>query len=439
MARERAREDAGTKRAFGTTGSKGREKIAEEVAASEARRNKTYMPFRFKAGYEKGKDVSPIIFLDNSLEDAFYFHIHEVMNDKGNFGSKFEVCLKEQDNCPLCNLKDGGAKNIGHSTYVMCLTVLDLTPYTSEKDGKKKTVSHSRKLFMVKGGGIQDWIKVLERAEKRHKGLRGVYIEVGRNSREEAATGKPLVLEENWYREDVGDKELMYDVVDEKDLLDEYGHNAIVGQDGKRIIKEADADTKPYDYAKVIELPDENDLAKRYGLKSRSAGSQADIDKDFDAEESPRRGRAERTRSRSDEGAEAKGGTTRRRSAEPEDEPEEKPVRARREVAEETVAENPPRRTKQREAHEDDAEAEEKPRSRTRRAEPEDEPEAEEKPARRTRGKAAEPEAEDEPEDDAPKARTRVSSRAKAPEPEAKPSRRTRAPAADINDDEIPF
>ncbi len=439
MARERTREDAGEKKSFGTTGSKGRERVADEVAASEARKNKSFMPSRFKAAWKKEDDgaapVSPIIFLDNTLEDAFYFHIHEVANEEGNFGQKFEVCLKEQDNCPLCNLKDGGAKNIGHSTYVMCLTVLDLRPYSYKKDGKTIHVAHQRRLFMVKGVAIQDWIKVLERAEKRHKGLRGVYIEVGRDAKTEAGTGKPLVLEENWYREDVGDKELMYDIVDEKDLLDEYGHDAIKGQDGKRIIKEADADCTPYNYAKVIELPDENDLAKRYGLKSRSAGSQADIDKEYNAEESPRRGRAERTRSRTAEETDDK--PRRRRTAAEDEAPEDnKPVRARREVAEEAVAENPPRRTKQREAHEEDAEAEEKPRTRSRAAaEPEDEPE--EKPARRTRGKAAEP--EEEAEDDAPKARTRVSSRAKAPEPEAKPSRRTRAPATDINDDEIPF
>lgn len=439
-ARRREREDTTAEKAakkVGVRGRAGREHVEEEVQRIQERQNSPLMPFRYRAGWRKGDNYNPVIFLDNSLEDAMYMHIHEVQDQQGNFGRKFEICVKEMDNCPLCTAADGGNKAIGRSVYVMCLSVLDLRPYTN-KNGEK--IEHSRKLFMVKGLQIPDWIKTLEKAEKRFGTLRGVYVEVGRNSDKDAGTGKPLPLEKDWYGDDADDRP--YALIDENDLLAEYGHDAVVGQSGK-IIKQADEDTQAYKYDELFKYPDLAALARQYGMKSRNAGSQADLDNDdWDAESdsSARKGRADRSR-RSTEEEEAPQRASRRsrrdRYVEQEEDEDSIPT-AKHEEDDDTPP--PPARTKQREAEE------EKPSRRTRRTEPDEEDAA--TPPRRRRVKEAEganekTKAKAEPEEDAEegedevkssRVRARQSARTKAA---SKPSRRV--PAQDEDDEEDAF
>lgn len=409
MTRERERgRDKPAAKTVGVRGRAGIDRVETEMQAIKDRQAKSYAPYRYRAGYDLKKgERNEIIFLDNSLEDAFFIHEHGVQDEKGNWGRNFEVCVKETDNCPLCALADGGAKNLGRSNYTMLLTVLDLRPYEN-RDGD--TVEYSRKLFAVKGQQIPDWCKYLEKAEKKFGSLRGVYMDVGRSGKKDAGTGKPLPLETDWYGEDGDDKP--YSNVDEKDLVKTYGHKAVMSEDGKRVIKEKDADITPYNYEELFPAPDVDALARKYGVKSRSAGSQADIDGEFDDDKPARRGRAERTRSRSDD-EDDEGPRTRSRGrgrAEQDDADDEGEVRATEQDDEDDTP-APPARTRQKEA---DA----KPsRSRSRAAEPDDEQETddeEEKPAARSRSRKP---AKDE-DDEAPKGRSRSRSKAAEEEPE---------------------
>jgi hypothetical protein len=405
----------------GVRGRAGREHVEEEVQRIQERQNSPLMPFRYRAGWKKGDDFNPIIFLDNSLEDAMYLHIHEVQDQQGNFGRKFEICVKEMDNCPLCSAADGGNKTIGRSTYVMCLSVLDLRPYTN-KNGEK--VEYSRKLFMVKGLQMPDWIKTLEKAEKRFGTLRGVYMEVGRSSDKDAGTGKPLPLEKDWYGDDADDRP--YALIDEADLLDEYGHDAVMGQNNK-IIKQADEDTQAYNYDELFKYPDVAALARQYGMKSRNAGSQADLEEDdweAESEKPSRRGRADRSR-RGVEEDEAPQRSSRRnrrdRDAEPDEDEDDLPT-AKDDEEDDTPP--PPARTKQREAKE------EKPSRRTRRSEPEDDEVVEPK---QTRRRAPAPVEDDE--DEATPPRRRSTKEADAPKEKAKVKTKAE-PEEDADEDE---
>jgi len=383
------------------------------------------MPFRYRAGYKKGDDLNPIIFLDNSLEDVIYVHIHEVQDQQGNWGRRFEICVKETDNCPLCAAAEGGNKTVGRSVYAMVLSVLDLRPYT-DKHGHE--VTHSRKMFMVKGLQVPDWIKVLEKAEKRFKTLRGVYMEVGRSSEKDAGTGKPLPLEKDWYGDDADDKP--YALIDEADLLAEYGHDAVMSQNNK-ILKQADEDTMPYDYGALFTFPDLPALSRQYGLKSRNAGSQADLDADDWEKEDDRparRGRADRSSRHVEEDDEPPArGARRSRRAEVEEEEDDIPVFAAKQEDDDD-APAPPSRTRKREAPKE----EEAPTRRRRSAAPVDEEDEVVPPRKRTKAveeddapkrtskRAAPVEEEEEDEDVAPRTRTRQSVRSRSTTPASK-------------------
>ncbi len=464
MTKERSRERSRApeqKKSVGYTGRAGMERVEAESQRIRDNQNKTYLPYRYRAGWKKGDDFNPVIFLDNSLEDAFFFHEHGVQDARGNFGRDFEVCVKETDNCPMCKLADGGAKNIGRSNYMMLLSVLDLRGYTN-KDGEK--VPHSRKLFAVKGLQIQDWMKILERAEKKYGTLRGVYVEIGRSGDKEAGTGKPLPLEKDWYGEDAGD--VPYSNVEEDDLVAEFGHDAVMSDDGKRVLKEADADITPYKYGELFVYPDVAAMERKYGIKSRNAGSQADIEDGLAEEERPRRGRASRGEEKAEPEDRRSRLTGKRKLAE--DAEEETPrTRGRRAAVQDEAVDDedipaadngeeedtpaPPARTRQREAAkpaaatrsrsrtadvEEEAE-EEAPKGRTR-SRRDAEPEA--PPAReRSRSRAAETEDEgEEPEEAAPRSRERVSARSRAAGKPAAAGRGRDKVAAAL-DDEIPF
>lgn len=436
-------EDDADEKPEASAGYRGRaalDRYADEERKAKERRNTPLMPFRFRAEYGPDAQPCPIIILDKKIDNIFFLYEHSVQDDQGRWG-KTEVCIKEHDvGCPLCQLEGGKNSKVGRSTYVMLLTVLDLRPYKN-KDGKK--IPYSRRIFAVKGSQIGDWMKIFDRAEQKFGTLRGLYLEVMRNDKQDASTGKPQLL----------DNDMLFDHVKEKELLADYGHDAVVG-DNNKVIKKADEDITPFDYDAIFKRPTYDELARRYGVKSNRAGSAADVDDaewerpsrrrvaEEDQEEAPRPSRSRRVTQADIPEAE---------EHEDDDAPPP-PRRTRQEPVEEPEEEEAPaRRTRSRPSIEKDEEP--APRTRRRVAEPEEEAEEEETPApRRTRAAApaaaparkrkpepepeeAEEEEVEEAEEEAPR---RVSARSRSREAEKPAARsRSRAAVSSTDDDDV--
>lgn len=386
--RTRGRDDEPEDRPSASAGYRGRaalERYADEERKAKERRDMPRMPFRFRAEYGPDAKPTPLIFLDKSIDNAYFMYEHSVQDDQGRWGHT-EICIKEHDvGCPLCQLEGGKNSKVGRSTYVMLLTVLDLRPYKN-KDGKK--IPYTKRLFAIKGSQIGDWMKIFERAEKKYGGLRGLYVEVSRNDKQDAATGKPELL----------DNDMVFDHIKEQELLDEYGHDAVLG-DNKKVIKKADEDVTAFDYDAIFKLPSFDDLARRYGVKSRSPGSREDT-----ADEEWERPSRRRASEQSEEETPSRGRTARRVTQEDIPEAEEQ---------EEDDAPPPPRRTRQEREAEPEEEAPRRSRSRA----------SSEAPVSRSR-RVAEPEEEvEEPEEEAPR---RTRSRSAPAEAKAAPATRSR-------------
>jgi len=357
------------------------DRYADEERKAKERRNTPLMPFRFRAEYGPDAQPCPIIILDKKIDDIFFLYEHSVQDDQGRWG-KTEVCIKEHDvGCPLCQLEGGKNSKVGRSTYVMLLTILDLRPYKN-KDGKK--IPYSKRIFAVKGSQIGDWMKIFDRAEQKFGTLRGLYLEVMRNDKQDASTGKPQLL----------DNDMLFDHIKEKELLADYGHDAVVG-DNNKVIKKADEDVTPFSFDALFKRPSYDELARRYGVKSNRAGSASDVN---DAEwERPSRRRA---------------------VAEEAEEDAPRPSRSRRvtqadipeaEEHEEDNAPPPPRRTRQEPAEAEEEAPARSTRSRAVVAEKDE-------PASRTRRRVAEPEPEEVEEEVEPAPRrTRTAAPAAAP------------------------
>lgn len=418
MSRERTRrresddQEEKKSKSAGLRGRAGLDKVEEEMQAARERQNRTYAPFRYKAGYdlEKGK-FNEFIMLDSSLADAFFFHEHSVQDENGNWGSKYEVCVKEFDNCPLCRLNEADPKKMGRSNYAMALSVLDLRPF-KKKDGT--VIKHARRLFVVKGEAMQKWIKTLEKAEKRLGTLRGAYFRPERLTKMESSVGNPAPLEGDFYEDyddDHPNLDKLFSFVEEKDLEEEFGSDAKKGDNGK-IIKQADEDITPFDYDGLFVLPDAEELSKKYSRKRNSDDDEDDRGWNSDSDEKPRR------RSRRDADDESDEKPARRRSRDESEDEEEMPrARRRSRDDDEDEAPPPPRRTRQ-EAEEDSDDEAEPPKRRSRaKAEETDDDAEEEKPRVRTRQKAKPADDEDD-------------------EPEEKPKRSSRRRQADDDDDD---
>ncbi len=250
-------------------------KKAEE--RSELRKAGLGNVFRF--WLEKGKEAEVIV-LDNSLEDAVALYEHNLKDSSGKYGVH-ETCVKEFANCPVCD-------KFGDSSYVMFLTILDLRGYDRKLDGgKTEHIPQSRKLLPITMQQIPKWRQVAQNAIAEVGTLRGTYLVLQRGAGDKTPRiGEPAIL--------AGGR--IYDTTPEEDLEVQYGHDAIMGKDGKTVVKVANADITPFDYEKLFPEPDVNDLLKRYG-GSAGAGSAREVVAEFGAEQAGETTGA-RTRSR---------------------------------------------------------------------------------------------------------------------------------------------
>lgn len=336
---------------FGRTGRAGlleAEAESERIKkVQEQRKNQRNMPWRY---WLPADEEGEIVILDESLEDVPFFYEHGIRDQDGKWGRQFEICVKEHENCPLCDAANDEKSGVGRSTYVMFLSILDLRGFET-KDGD--IVEQSRKLLAVKGSQINDFVKVLKNAEENNGTLRGTYLLMSRGDQHSASTGTPTPL----------DNGMLYDYYTEDELEDEFWNEAFVDEESGKTLREEGSDLDVFEYDKLFQYPDADSLAKRYGgKKRRSAGSQSDIEEDWDEEDEEDEEEDEKPKRRSRSRKSSAKKTRSRR-----------PSRANREEDEEDDIEEPPPRT----------------RSRRKKAEEEPEEEEDEKPRRRRAKKSA--------------------------------------------------
>jgi len=208
--------------------------------------------------------VGLFIILDSEYEKCPRFYEHNLPDaQQGGKRLDFQMCIKEIDNCPLCE-KDGD------SYYVQMISVIEVLPeskfFQNNKTGE--TIKHLKRLLAVKARQ-QDFFKNLC-ADTFQGNMRGAHILTTREpDMKSAAIGAPRVAIDNKTQQI-----LRYS---EQILLNEYGHPPVHSQQGK-LIKEANADIYPYDYQKLFVTPTAEELRRKYGGVI-PAGSTAEVEK----------------------------------------------------------------------------------------------------------------------------------------------------------------
>jgi len=213
--------------------------------------------FRFRV---KTGEMREIIILDASINNGVGFYEHNLQID-GRWGH-FEPCVKEMDNCPLC-------EKYGESTYVVMLSCLDISGYTKKGDGGQpgEFIPQSRMLLAIKQGGLGKFKDLEASAIAQGKTLRGMYLRMKRGADGQSAnTGEPSMIPE------LGG--VLFDIVPEAEIIATYGHPAIMGRDGHTVIKSPNADITAIDYERVFPMPDVNELRKRFGIPPQAGSSQ---------------------------------------------------------------------------------------------------------------------------------------------------------------------
>jgi len=194
-----------------------------------------------------------IVFLDQSVSDCVGFYEHLVKTGQ-NYSN--EGCPGEWDNCPLC---ESGLKKY----YVLFFTVFVLQPWQS-KDGKRS--GHGSKMLLpIKSTQFEKLKQVLDMAEQMHGTIRGVYMKMKRDTTnaQSAAIGEPSLL----------DNASLFAVYSEEDLVNNFGHAAILAQDNT-ILKPANDAITAINYLEEFKKPDANDLRHRYGGITQAGAQQ---------------------------------------------------------------------------------------------------------------------------------------------------------------------
>ncbi len=248
------------------TGAQAEAARVAEAERQTANQNLTWQPRRFWVPYQGDENnrTKEFIILDSEYEKCPRFYEHNLPDpQQGGKRLDFQMCIKEIDNCPLCE-KDGD------SYYVQMISVIESLPeskfFQNNKTGE--TVKHLKRLLPVKSRQ-QPFFENLCK-DTFQGNMRGAHILTTREpDMKSAAIGVPRLAIDNQTQQ-----VLRYS---EQILINEYGHAPVHSQQGK-LIKEANADIYPYDYQKLFVTPSADELRRKYGGVI-PAGSTAEIEK----------------------------------------------------------------------------------------------------------------------------------------------------------------
>lgn len=343
---------------------KGDEELARQKAQQEARKEQGNIPFRFRVTVG---ETTQFVVCDDA-PDFFRFE-HNLKNPRTGHWDTFTGCVKEWDNCPVCQVAER------ESYYAMYLTVVDFTPFET-KDGTNH--EFSRKLLVVKPAQQKKFQRAYIKAQKDGRTLRGAIFEATRDGDKDSAIGNDIE-----FIEYMDEEELTGYVRSWKD------------KEGKKHTEQC---SEPLDYEALFAEPDTESLRLQVG-GTPAPGNRAHEDRELGRR--PRRGAkteedeeyepAERTQRMSS--------TPRRGRAAPEEEAEDEPAPTRGRTAGRRPAREEP----------EDEPAPVRGRTAGRRPAPVEEAEDEPAPLRRgaatRRAPVEEPPFDDDPEDEAPPAR----------------------------------
>lgn len=240
-ASSRSAEPAGSS---GYRGAAGIRKMQEESVAADARREASKAmsgaPFRF---FLKAGETRELVIVDDMPD--FVRWEHTIQDKRSKQWSVHTACIDDHANCPVCAVSDRP------SYFALYLTVIDLSPFTT-KDGEE--VEFSKKLLVIK----QMQQKKFMRLYDQHKTLRGMVIEVTRDSDKDAAIGNDIQF---------------IDFMDEEELL-EYQTEYV---DKEKKVHHIDC-SEPYDYDAIFPAMTETQLRALVGGKA-GPGSRDDTDR----------------------------------------------------------------------------------------------------------------------------------------------------------------
>lgn len=355
--------------------------MQEEQVKAEARkaaREASFgAPFRFFCMPGESREV---VIVDEMPD--FFRHEHAMLTKGTKRWDTYVPCVAEHANCPACDVAERP------SYFAMYLTIIDLTPY-EDKNGD--TVEFSKKLLVVK----PTQQKKIMRLYDRHKTLRGMVLNMARDTKEDAQIGNDIEFVEFMDEEDLLTYETEY--VDQKNVA----HPVICHE--------------PYNYEEF--MPDMTDKQLRAIIGGRpDAGSRESNARELANDSWNEPTRAPRTASR--RGAPAPD------DDQDDDAPSPAPRRAARGAA---PAEEPaPARTTRRTAAEP---AEAAPSRSTRRAAPAPEPEGDDLDP--DTGLPWDEEGEGQEAEPAPRAAAPSQRRAAAPRGRAAPAQQEEEPEED--------
>lgn len=228
-------------------------------------------PFRFFL--KKGEECE-IILLDNRMEDGIAFYEHNTKGADGRWGHHVP-CIKDFAECPVC-------KHHGDSSYVLFLSCLVLKPFTT-KAGKE--IPHSKMLLPIKITQFDLFRQLQESAVDEGGSLRGMSLLMKRGTDTTAPRiGEPIPV-----------KGRLYDLLDEDELEEDFGHPEIKNDDGE-VFRVQNYDITSYDYYELFPKPDVKAIMEEYG-GSPVAGSYHDIMDEMEKEE-PKQEATSRRRTR---------------------------------------------------------------------------------------------------------------------------------------------
>lgn len=144
----------------------------DELAAQ--RRDQAGIPFRY---FLSPGDSEQIVILDD--EPIFARHEHNLKNPQSGKWDLYTSCIAEHDNCPVCRVAERP------SYFGMYFTILDLKPYVTHDN---EEVEWSKKLLVAKPTQQKKLIRLYE----RHGTMRGMILQMTRDSDKDAAIGNDI-------------------------------------------------------------------------------------------------------------------------------------------------------------------------------------------------------------------------------------------------------
>lgn len=245
---------------------------------------------RFKA--ERGT-TSAFIVLNKSFKDAEWVWEHKLSgkNPNGSFFEKYEPCLQEENDCPLCQLaldKDN-SHGIKPAQFRFGVTVLPVKlsekgvpsiDYYEYKDKEGNMVKrHARKFFVVplsdQNTNLSKFRNVLEACEAETGDIRGCLVTVERASAKMSySTGEPVDVKP-------GKRYLKLKESQLEKLLEKSGYEGIKNKDGE-VIATKESLIEPVEdfYGEFIEKS-EDELRSLYDVNYVSKEDTLDDEDDF--------------------------------------------------------------------------------------------------------------------------------------------------------------